>query len=216
MCSRSTAIRMMSREALAKMSSFYCGAPDRTAARGRLQRRDHARHRGELPALARAARFASGLGASISDGCASGASDFGFFGQLSQLAHFDPTPAAIAAAELRASSHGCRISMISRRSTLTTRWPSREEAAAALHPFFVEVGRVYAPFLIANARALDEWRERSAMRDRRPAVGAAAVPYQGKCLKWMREARGALSPADRDFVDVALESTGVDAIFSLY
>jgi hypothetical protein len=39
-------------------------------------------------------------------------------------------------------------------------------------------------------------------------------PYQGKCLKWMREAREALSPADRAFVDAAIESTGADAIFS--
>ncbi len=83
-----------------------------------------------------------------------------------------------------------------------------------VRPFFVEVGRVYAPFLIANARAL--------------AIGASEVrceidglpwvqqpfPYQGKCLKWMREAREALIRGDRDFVDAALESTGADTIFS--
>ncbi len=39
-------------------------------------------------------------------------------------------------------------------------------------------------------------------------------PYQGKCLKWMREARAALSAGDRAFVDAALKSTGADAIFS--
>ena len=39
-------------------------------------------------------------------------------------------------------------------------------------------------------------------------------PYQGKCLKWMRDSRAALSPADRAFVDSALKATGADAIFS--
>jgi hypothetical protein len=39
-------------------------------------------------------------------------------------------------------------------------------------------------------------------------------PYQGKFVKWMREARAALGAGDRDFVDAALESTGADTIFS--
>jgi len=39
-------------------------------------------------------------------------------------------------------------------------------------------------------------------------------PYQGKCLRWLREAREALSAADREFVDSALKSTGADTIFS--
>jgi len=39
-------------------------------------------------------------------------------------------------------------------------------------------------------------------------------PYQGKCLRWLREGRQALSANDREFVDSALESTGADTIFS--
>jgi glutathione S-transferase len=148
-------------------------------------------------------------------GARPGASDFGFFGQLSQLAHFDPTPAALAANEApRVVSWVSHLDDLSSLEVEGAPWPSREDAAAALRPFFVEVGRVYAPFLLANARAL--------------ASGASEVrceidglpwmqqpfPYQGKCLKWLREGRAALSAADRSFVDAALKTTGADAIFS--
>src|ERR1700683_3628698 len=49
---------------------IHCGAADRTLARGWIERRDDPCNRGELPAIARVARFASRGWASISDGCA--------------------------------------------------------------------------------------------------------------------------------------------------
>ena len=83
-----------------------------------------------------------------------------------------------------------------------------------MRPFLIEIGRVYAPFLLANARALES--RASEVRceiDGLPWV-QQPFPYQGKCLRWLREARLALSVADREFVDSALKSTGADAIFS--
>jgi hypothetical protein len=93
-------------------------------------------------------------------------------------------------------------------------WLTREAAVAALRPFLVEIGRVYAPFLLANARALSS--RASEVRceiDGLPWV-QQPFPYQGKCLKWLREAREAVTAADRDFVDSALKSTGAETIFS--
>ena len=58
--------------------AFFCRSSDRTAPRGRLERRDDSRNRGELPPPARAARSAPGGGKSIPHGRAAGASDFGF------------------------------------------------------------------------------------------------------------------------------------------
>ncbi len=147
-------------------------------------------------------------------GARPGASDFGLFGQLSQLAHFDPTPAAIAAAENpRVVSWVSHLDDLSSLDVDNVPWPWREDAVAALRPFFVEVGRVYAPFLIANARALASGSSEVRCEiDGLPWV-QQPFPYQGKCLKWLREARGALSADDRKFVDTALESTGADAIF---
>jgi glutathione S-transferase len=148
-------------------------------------------------------------------GARPGASDFGLFGQLSQLAHFDPTPAAIAAAENpRVVSWVSHLDDLSSLDVDNVPWRSREEAVAALRPFFVEVGRVYAPFLIANARALASGASEVRCEiDGLPWV-QQPFPYQGKCLEWLREAREALIPADRDFVDSALKSTGADTIFS--
>jgi hypothetical protein len=147
-------------------------------------------------------------------GARPGASDFGFFGQLSQLAHFDPTPAAIAATETpRIVSWVSHLDDLSSLDVDGIAWPSREDAVAALRPFFIEVGRVYAPFLIANARALASGASEVRCEiDGLPWV-QQPFPYQGKCLKWLREARAALGADDRDFVDSALESTGADAIF---
>jgi glutathione S-transferase len=148
-------------------------------------------------------------------GARPGASDLAVFGQLSQLAHFDPTPAAIAAAENpRVVSWVSHLDDLSSLEIDGIPWPSREDAAALLRPFLIEVGRVYAPFLIANARALaSRATEVRCEIDGLPWV-QQPFPYQGKCLRWLREAREALSANDRAFVDAALKSTGADSIFS--
>jgi glutathione S-transferase len=148
-------------------------------------------------------------------GARPGASDFALFGQLSQLAHFDPTPAAIAAAEApRAVSWVSHLDDLSSFDVDDGGWSPREGAVTSLTPFLIEIGRVYAPFLLANARALSS--RASEVRceiDGLPWV-QQPFPYQGKCLKWLRDDREALSAADRKFVDTALESTGADAIFT--
>lgn len=148
-------------------------------------------------------------------GARPGSSDFGLFGQLSQLAHFDPTPAAIAAAEApRVVSWVNHLDDLSSLDTDRAPWPSRDEAAAMLQPFFAEFGRVYAPFLLANARALTSGaKEVRCEIDSRPWI-QQPFPYQGKCLMWLREGREALSAADRAYVDSTLKSTGAETIFS--
>jgi glutathione S-transferase len=148
-------------------------------------------------------------------GARPGASDFGMFGQLSQLAHFDPTPAAIAAAETpRVVSWVSHLEDLSSLEVADDGWISREDAATALRPFLTEVGRVYAPFLIANARALaNRASEVRCEIDGLPWV-QQPFPYQRKCLKWLRDERELLSAGDRKFVDSVLEATGADIIFN--
>jgi glutathione S-transferase len=148
-------------------------------------------------------------------GARPGAGDFGLFGQLSQLAHFDPTPAAIAATETpRIVSWVSHLDDLSSLEVDDSGWLRRDDAAAVLRPFLTEIGRVYAPFLLANARALASGAtEVRCEIDGLPWV-QQPFPYQGKCLKWLREARGALSASDREFVDGVLKSPGADAIFA--
>jgi len=41
-----------------------------------------------------------------------------------------------------------------------------------------------------------------------------AFPYQGKTIRWIREARAALSDADRSWVDGVLAGSGCEALFA--
>ncbi len=145
-----------------------------------------------------------------------GVGDFGLFGQLSQLAHFDPTPAAIAAET--APRVVSWVSWMDDLSWLDVSgdegWLSRDAIGATLRPFFTEIGRVYAPFLIANARALaTNATQVECTIDNRRWV-QKPFPYQGKCLKWLREARAALTAPDRAFADEVLTNTGCEPLFA--
>ncbi|HUO06079.1 MAG TPA: glutathione S-transferase [Candidatus Binataceae bacterium] len=144
-----------------------------------------------------------------------GVGDFGLFGQLTQLAHFDPTSAAIAAKTApRVVSWVSNLDDASSIEVSADDWIDRSRAGGTLRAFFAEIGRVYAPFLIANARAL-----RSKAAEVRCEIDGCEwiqqpFPYQGKCLGWLRQAHAALKAQDRDFVDSFLEGTGAGAIFS--
>jgi glutathione S-transferase len=147
-------------------------------------------------------------------GARPGAGDFGIFGQLSQLVHFDPTPAAIAAEHTpRVVSWVSHVDDLSGLDVDDTGWFARTTLPPTLRAFFVEIGHVYAPFLVANARALKAGAQRVECEiDRRPWV-QQPFPYQGKCLGWLREGRAAMSAGDRAFVDSYLDGTGAEAIF---
>ncbi len=142
-----------------------------------------------------------------------GAGDFGLFGQLSQLAHFDPTPSAIAAREAPRV-----VSWVSHMDDLSGLepgdWPARDSIAPTLRAFFVEFGRVYAPFLIANAHAIASRADRVDCEIDGRQWLQQPFPYQAKCVRWLREGRAALRAADRAFVDSYLDGTCTEAIFT--
>jgi len=143
------------------------------------------------------------------------ASDFALYGQLTQLAGFDPTPAAIAldvAPRVVAWVDG--VEDLSGLEPRDDAWIGRDAIPETLRALLAEVGRVYAPFLLANAAAVARGAERVACEiDGRPWV-QAPFPYQAKCLGWLRAARAALAPADRGAVDRVLAGTGCEALFA--
>ena len=51
------------------------------------------------------------------------------------------------------------------------------------------------------------------MRDRRATLAPEALPYQGKCLKWLRDDYAKLAAADRSRVDEILAGTGCERLF---
>ena len=144
-----------------------------------------------------------------------GVGDFGLFGQLSQLTHFDPTPSAIAAEHApRVYSWANRMEDLGSIEVDDQGWLSREVVGDTLRPLLDEIGRVYAPFLIANARALNA----NASEVRTEIDGRRwtqqPFPYQGKCLKWLRAMHAGLNAADRSFIDDCLGGTGCESIFA--
>ena len=144
-----------------------------------------------------------------------GASDFGLFGQLTQLALFDPTPAAIA---LRAAPRVVAwvdvVEDLSGLEPSDADWISRDAVPQTLRALLAEVGRVYVPFLLANAEAVERGADRVECRiDGRRWV-QRPFPYQGKCLQWLREGRAALVAEARQAVDALLAGTGCERLFA--
>lgn len=141
-----------------------------------------------------------------------GASDFAFFGQLTQLAAFDPTPMALTLQVApRVYAWVDRVEDLSGLEPAESDWVDRD-LPATLHGLLGEVGRVYAPFLIANAKALSSGAERVECEiDGRPWV-QKPFPYQGKCLMWLREQYAGLSAEDQSAVDRLLDGTGCEAL----
>lgn len=144
-----------------------------------------------------------------------GSADFALYGQLTQLARFDPTPQALALAVApRVCAWVDVVEDLSGLEADAADWVGRDEAAAALEPWLAELGRTYVPVMLANARALDagEAEVRTTVAGQ-PWV-QRAFPYQGRCVAEMRARRARLDAADRAFVDDLLARTGCDALFA--
>jgi glutathione S-transferase len=143
-----------------------------------------------------------------------GASDFALYGQLTQLAAFDPTPMAVAL-ELapRVVAWVDLVEDLSGLEPTDDEWMRRDRVPETLRAILAELGRVYAPFLLANAAALASGaREVACTIDGEPWT-QAPFPYQGKCLAWLREGRAALPPSDRAALDAILAGTGCERLF---
>ena len=72
-------------------------------------------------------------------------------------------------------------------------WMPRDAVPDTLRALLAEVGRVYVPFLLANAARPGTRRRARRMRHRRPRRGCSAPSrIRAKCLRWLREGYGAL------------------------
>jgi glutathione S-transferase len=148
-------------------------------------------------------------------GARPGAADFGLYGQLTQLAGFDSTARALALEVApRVVAWVDFVDDLSGLEPAEGDWIGRDALPETLSALLREVGRVYVPFLLANAAAL----ERGAERVECEIDGARWVqkpfPYQGKCLTWLRRAHAALPPAERARADEILQGTGCEAAFT--
>jgi glutathione S-transferase len=142
-------------------------------------------------------------------GARPGRGDFGLYGQLSQLVHWEPESMQLAVQE--APRVMVWVDWLDDLSWLPVEGDDGWDFAvpvALLH----EIGRTYAPFMVANAAALAAGADTVVCEIDGQEYRQGAFAYQGKCLAWLCEQYDALSQADRDAVDALLAGTGCEQL----
>jgi hypothetical protein len=91
-------------------------------------------------------------------------------------------------------------------------WNTIETAPNTLKALLNEVGNVYAPALLANARAMEAGEKTWETEIDGSRWTQQTFIYQGKCLQWINAEYQALTEADRARVDTILEGTGCEQI----
>lgn len=142
-----------------------------------------------------------------------GASDFGAFGQLTQLAQFDPTPSAVTLRQSpRVYAWVDITNDLSGLEPVQDDWLNPKELPDTIIDLLAEAGRTYVPVMLANAKALAD----NANQVQTEVEGAPWVqnpfPYQAKCLQWVREEYAALPEPARRTVNGILDGTGCEAL----
>lgn len=140
--------------------------------------------------------------------------DFALFGQLTQLGIVEPTSAAITTKlSPRVRAWIDRVDDLSGIQPSDEDWFTADEAREALAPLLGEIGRTYAPAMIANAEAISQGQDTFETEiDGKPWT-QPVFKYQAKCLGWLREHHAALSDNERGAVDAMLAETGCDTLF---
>ena len=142
------------------------------------------------------------------------ASDFGTLGQLTQLAAFDPTPSAVTVEEApRVLAWVEVMEDLSGLEPAESDWITRDAVPETLIALLAEAGRVYAPFLLANAEAIARGSDTVECTIAEQPWVQKPFPYQAKCLERLREERSALVDADRAAVDGVLAGSGLETLF---
>ncbi len=139
--------------------------------------------------------------------------DFAIYGQLTQLGLVDPTPARYL------QRHSPRLrAWLDRAEDLSghraAQWLPRSSIGDHLGELLGEIGKVYAPFLVANAQAVANGQAAFETRIDGQLWSQPVFPYQVKCLDTLRQARKALDEDARAALDAVLRGTGCEALFA--
>lgn len=141
--------------------------------------------------------------------------DFALYGQLTQLAIVEPTSARITAqVSRRIRAWVDRVEDLSGLAPKDDDWTSPEVLRENLKPLLTEIGRVYAPFLLANAQAVVAGAKNFETTIDGRAWSQPTFPYQAKCLKWIRDEFSALSPDGRHEVRGLFAGTGCETLLA--
>lgn len=145
-----------------------------------------------------------------------GRGDFALYGQLKPLVWWDPTP--MAEAVTRAPRAVLWVDRVDDLSWLPVEgddgWSSIGDLPGTVHDLLAEIGRTYAPFLVANAAALADGAAEVACEIDGQEYRQAPFRYQAKCLGWLRDAHESLDPSSRATVGRLLDGTGCERLFA--
>ena len=122
--------------------------------------------------------------------------EFGLYGQLSQLA-VDPSPQAMMRADYPYTYRW--LAHLDDLSGITGEW-APEPSPAALELLRIS-GEVYAPFLIANARAVEAGVSSFEFAAMGHGFAQGPFKYQVKCLADLRQRYSALDDENRQLAD---------------
>jgi len=139
--------------------------------------------------------------------------DFALYGQLTQLTIIEPTSAKLASGRYqRVRAWVDRVEDLSGLKPEQEEWLDLDASGEELKPLLNEIGRVYTPFLLANAKAVmaDEDQFETEI-DGRP-WSQPTFPYQAKCLQWIREAFAVLAADDQARARTLLQGTGCEPL----
>jgi glutathione S-transferase len=148
-----------------------------------------------------------------------GRGDFALYGQLKPMLWWDPTPMAMAVQHAPKA-----VNWIERVDDLSwwpdpdgdsgDGWLSIDDLGPAVHDLLREAGRCYAPFMIANAAALESGADEMVCEIDGQEYRQGPFKYQGKCLGWLRDEYTALDATSRHKVDSVLAGTGCEALLA--
>tara|TARA_B100001765_G_C19462018_1_gene319698 strand:- start:507 stop:1133 length:627 start_codon:yes stop_codon:yes gene_type:complete len=144
-----------------------------------------------------------------------GSSDFGIFGQLTQLAQTDPTCRELTLEVAPKVFAWCdNVEDLSGLEPEDSDWMELEAITDSLKEMLKEIGRTYAPFLLANAKAVAEGKEEWQSEIDGKSWKQMPFVYQAKCLTWIKEEFKKLEEEDQKKVNLLLDGTGCEVLIN--
>ena len=101
---------------------------------------------------------------------------------------------------------------LSGHNSSNTKWTSLEDSPKSLKEILKELGRMYVPALIANAKAVINEDETWETEIDGSIWKQKTFPYQAKCLKWIKEEFHVLSDDNKSRIRTYLDGTGCELI----
>ncbi len=140
--------------------------------------------------------------------------DFAIYGQLTCLALFDPTPQAMIVARYpRIYAWVEVMEDLSGLDVEEADWP-KDAPSPTLTALLSEIGKIYMPYLVANAAAVASGAEKMSTTIDGQAWEQAPFTYQAKCLAWTRDYYKNLSTDSKVKLDQWLKETQILDVLS--